>query len=372
MIPLYVSSIKLKEAFTLPREDYTIKLKNFIQANFGKKHVLFTVDGRNAIYLALKLAGMNKDDEILVPGYACQPVRAAIEPVCKPVYVDIDEKTLNIDPQQIEKYITKKTKAIYPVHLHGNPCRMKEIVDIAGRHNLIVIEDVVQSLGGQYDNKPLGSFGDFTIISFGFAKDIACYSGGALLSNKELNVNLKPASSLKSFFKVTTNLFALRQVKKIPGIIYAPLVTRWLIPHLDKEARKFDLRYETLSNYQCYLVYQQFARMRNAIDKRRQNAEYYSQGLKDMVITPTETENGEHTFYRYLIQVEQRDELYHYLLRHGIGANIVAESLLGLDDTCPHSATAAKRHLMLPVYQGLSPGDMEKVISAIYTFKKAK
>ncbi len=370
MIPLYTSSLKFKEVFTLPKEDYTSKLKDLIRANFSKEHIVFTADGRNATYLTLKSIGMKEDDEILVPGYACQPVRVAIEPVCKPVYVDVDEQTLNINPQKVERHITKKTRAILVIHLYGNPCDMNEISKIARAHNLIVIEDTVQAFGGKYDGQMLGSFGDFTIFSFGSAKDVGCYKGGALLSKKEIKAELKPPSLLWIFPKLAMNMFALNQINKIPAVVYSPLVVHWLTPSLERDARSFKLSNETLSNYQCYLLYQQFTRMWSVIEKRRQNAAYYSQRLRDIVTIPKETEGGEHTFYRYVIQVDNRNELYRYLLRHGIGANIV-DSLLDAKDTCPNSVMANERHLMIPVHSGLMLNDMEKVVKTIYAFVSA-
>jgi len=372
MIPLHQPPLKLKEALSIPKDDYVSKLKDVFRTKFNKKNVVFTADARNAIYLALRAMGLREQDEVIIPGYITQLMRVVIELVCKPVYVDIDQRTFNIDPDKIERHITNKTRAILVAHLYGNPCNMHKILEIAKINKLLVIEDAAQAFGGRYDKKMLGSFGDFIVFSFKFSKDTTCFRGGALLTDKELDIELKPIIR----FKVTPGLFftllALKQIKNTPTVVYSLLKRQFLFPYFSRDATKFDIKRETLCNYQCYLLYQQLARIESIVEKRRQNATYYSEKLRDLAVIPEQAERGEHTYYRYTIQVDNRDQLYHYLLNQGIEADKMYNYSLAAEDVCPQSAMAGRRNLNIPVHQELTQADIEKVIAAIHKFKEAK
>lgn len=367
MIPLHASTLRLNELFVIPSKDYIAMFKKLLQDSFDKESMVFTTDGRNAIRLALETIGLQKEDEILIPGYACHAVRVAVEPICKPVYVDIDRHTFNINPEEIEKHITKNTRAILVAHLYGNPCNMESIVDMARANNLIIIEDTAQALGGSYKGKVLGSFGDFTVCSFRFTKDISAFRGGALLTNKKLDLYRKPKSSLRVFPWLLITLLAMRQIKLFPAYIYSPLRRHILFPVFSRNAAKFHVSDETLSNYQCYLLYQQFAKMSRIIEKRRENAAYYSDKLKDIVTRPVETDGGKHTYYRYTIQVDKREQLLRFLLGHGIEADKMYDYSLA---DLTNSLKAGKENLNIPVHQDLTNKELDKIVEAIYEFKR--
>jgi dTDP-4-amino-4,6-dideoxygalactose transaminase len=369
MIPLHIPPLKLKDAITLPTEDYVSKLKEYFSKNFKKDSVVFTSDGRNAIYLALKTIGLKRNDEILIPAYVCDAVREAINPICRPVYVDIDKGTFNIDVKKIESNITKNTKAILVAHLYGNPCDMKEIADIAGDNNLMLIEDVAQSLNGKYNGEKLGSFGDFAMFSFRFTKDITSFRGGALLANEKINMNLKSDSSFKAFFRLIITLAAMKQIKMTPATIYAPLKKHILFPFFKESASKFNVNDRALSNYQCYLLYQQLKKMDSIIERRRANAKYYSKELKDVVVVPKETKIGKHTYYRYTIQSDKRDELFNFLLKRGIEADKMYDYCLA---PLPNSIIASRNNLNIPVHHELTKENSKKIVEAIHEFKKVE
>lgn len=372
MIPLHASPLRLIETIAVPTEDYVAKLKDLFCKTFEKENVIFTSDGRNAIYLALKNIGLKRTEEILIPGYVCDAVREAIKPICRPVYVDIDQRTFNINPERIESAVTENTKAILVAHLYGNPCNMEEIMDIANDRNLIIIEDVAQALNGRYNNKILGSFGDFAMFSFRFTKDITSFRGGALLMNDKINENMEHNSSYKAFFELFFTLSAMKLIRIIPSMMYAPLRNRILIPFFKESASKFNENDKTLSNYQCYLLYQQIERMSEIIDKRRGNAKYYSERLDDVVVTPEETKNGGHTYYRYTIQTNKRDEMYDYLLEHGIETSKMYDYSLAPGNICSNSVRASRDNLNIPVHHDLSKEDLERVVEAICDFKEEK
>lgn len=150
------------------------------------KKAVSTQSGTTALHIALDELGIDKGDEVIVPALT---FIASINPImyvrAKPVFADVDAKTWNINPEEIEKRITKKTKAIIPVHFYGNPCNMDEILDIAKKHRLYIIEDATESLGARYKNKYIGTFGDFGCFSFNGNKIITTGGGGMVIGNNE-------------------------------------------------------------------------------------------------------------------------------------------------------------------------------------------
>ncbi|MFC1985393.1 DegT/DnrJ/EryC1/StrS family aminotransferase [Chloroflexota bacterium] len=369
MIPLHAPTLRLSKLFSLPKQDYQSKLKALFRETFSKEHVLFTSSARNAIYSALKLMGFDKGDDIMLPGYTGSSVREAVSQVCNPVFLDVDPQTFNLKPEEIKRKMTKHTKAIIVVHMYGNPCDMDAIVTIAKDNGLVIIEDVAQALFARWMGKTVGSFGDFSIFSFNFSKDITSYRGGVLLSNQAIESSREFTSTYRILPQLFTTLSLMTLVKTMPSWLYFPIKKHILFPYFKKQGFKFNISNKTISNYQSYLLYKQFQRMESIIDKRRQNANSYSQRLQDVVNTPRETEGGKHTYYRYTIQTDRRDELADYLWKHGIEADKMYDYFLAPRDTCPNSQRASQCSLNIPVHQDLSPEAIQKVVEAIYRFK---
>ena len=150
----------------------------------GSKRAVSTQSGTAALHMALYELGIGEGDEVIVPAFT---FIATINPVlyvgAKPVIVDIDPVTWNIDPQEIKKALTKNTKVIIPVHVYGSVCNIEEIMEIAQENNLFVIEDATESLGATYKNKQTGTFGDFGFFSFNGNKLITTGGGGMIVSN---------------------------------------------------------------------------------------------------------------------------------------------------------------------------------------------
>lgn len=368
MIPLMTSSLTVKEVLSFPREDYISKLADLLGKTFDKSYIRFTSDARNAIRLALKIMKLSSEDEVITPAFTCDAVRVAVESVCKPVYVDIDRRTFNIDPTKIEASISSRTRAIIVVHLYGNPCQMDEIVSIAKARNLAIIEDVAQALGGRYRDRMLGSFGDFAVFSFRFSKDVTSLRGGALLTNEKISY-LNSGSTAKVFPLLLLTLLSLKLIRLAPPFFYSKLRGDVLFPIFSQNASKFNDSNQTLSNYQCYLLFHQFLKMSSIIDKRRENAVYYSDNLKGIVAMPEETDKGKHTFFRYTIQTDERNELHDYLLKYGIEADKTFDHCIGNLVDCPEAQSASQRNLSIPVHHELSSKDLRKIVEAINEFE---
>ena len=150
------------------------------------KKAVAVQSGTAAIHMALYELGIGKGDEVIVPALTFV---ASVNPVmyvgATPVFVDVEPETWNIDPEDIERKITERTKAIIPVHLYGNPCNMTEIRRIAEKYNLYIVEDATESLGAKYKGKYTGTFGDFGCFSFNGNKLITTGGGGMIVGSKE-------------------------------------------------------------------------------------------------------------------------------------------------------------------------------------------
>jgi len=165
---------------------YTGLVQEFFQSKFGARKALMTTSCTSALELATRLLDLKPGDEVIVPSYTFS---STVNPILLsgaiPVFADIQEDTLNIDPVDIRKKITKKTRAIYPVHYGGVSCAMNEIMEIAQEHDLNVVEDAAQGVNAKYRGKYLGTIGDFGCYSFHETKNYVCGEGGALLINSD-------------------------------------------------------------------------------------------------------------------------------------------------------------------------------------------
>jgi len=367
MIPIHAPILKMREIFALPEDNFLCRIEDFFSSSVNKNNIILTNDGRNAIYLALKTLGLKARDEVIIPGYVCSAVKEAVQHICRPICVDIDKSTFNIDSSKIELSITENTKAILIAHLYGNPCDMNEIVDIARDRGLVLIEDVAQSLNGKYHNKNLGSFGDYAIFSFRFTKDITSLRGGALLSNEKINIQQKSVLPLKVFSELFMILASMKSINKMPKELYAPVKRNILIPYFKKSSTRVKINLKTISNYQCYLLYKQLLSMDFVVSMRRRNASFYTKQLEDTTFHQKETRYGMHTYYRYTIQCDNRDKLFDYLLNHGIEADKMYD--YSISDHI-NSQASSKKNLNIPVHHELTQKELRKIVEVIYEFQK--
>ncbi len=175
----------------------TAKAEALLQTLTGAGYAMLTTSCTHGMELALAALVMNgklkTGDEVIVPSYTMSSTaNAALLSGAKVVFADIDPVFFNIDPEDIKRKITNKTRGIMIVHYAGMPCRMDEIMEIARRHHLWVVEDAAHAIGASYKDKPLGTFGDIGVYSFHGTKNVSCGEGGAVLTNsKELAVSME-------------------------------------------------------------------------------------------------------------------------------------------------------------------------------------
>lgn len=167
---------------------YTKEFEELFAKRYGVKHGLTTVNGTASMWIALRAAGVELGDEVIIPPYTFIATAVAVLLAnAVPVFVDIDPETYNLDPKKIEASITPRTKAIIPVHIGGMPCDMRAIMEVAKKHNLFVLEDAAQAHYSSIDNKMIGTFGDAGSFSFQMSKNMSAGEGGIIISdNTEL------------------------------------------------------------------------------------------------------------------------------------------------------------------------------------------
>jgi len=184
--------IKLKEVWESGKwgvySEYTKEFEEKFAKKFGAKYALSAVNGTTSMWIALRAAGIGLGDEVIIPPYTFIATAVAVLLAnAVPVFCDIDSETYNINPDKIEEKITSKTKAIIPVHIGGMPCDMENIMRIAKKHNLFVLEDAAQAHYSSINNKMIGTFGDIGSFSFQMSKNMTAGEGGILISdNAEL------------------------------------------------------------------------------------------------------------------------------------------------------------------------------------------
>ncbi|MBE7411832.1 MAG: DegT/DnrJ/EryC1/StrS family aminotransferase [Leptospiraceae bacterium] len=306
--------------------------------------------GTDALVLGLSALGVKPGDEVITPPNSFIASTAAIVHLnAVPVFADVLEDQ-NIDPKEIEKLITKKTKAIMPVHLTGRMARMNEIMDIAKKFSISVIEDAAQSIGSKYENKMSGSIGNVGCFSTHPLKNLnACGDGGFLTTNDELIY------------------------KKVSFARNHGLIDRNTV-----ESFGFVSRMDAL---QAAILNYRLKKLPDLIEKRRNNAEKYRRQLNPKhIYIPEDKPNEFNTYHTFVIQVEKRDELQEYLLANGIETAIhypipihlqPASKKLGykLGDF-PKTESQAKRILTLPINQYIKPEELERVADTVNQFYK--
>ena len=312
----------------------------------GVKYAIATSSGTTALHLAVLAHGIAEGDEVITSPFTFIASANSILFVgARPVFVDIDLNTFHLNPEQVEKAITSKTKAIMPVHLYGLCCDMEAIQTITEKYRLVIIEDACQSHLAEYNGKMAGSFGTGT-FSFYPTKNITSAEGGMITTNDQ---------SLAEECRLLRNHGMQRRYYH--------------------EKLGFNFR---MTNLHAAIGLAQIKKIERFTSARRANAEYYDRNLKG-VITPIETQNCKHVYHQYTIRVPdgKRDTLREHLTQKGIGTEIYYplpihhqgfyQTLLG-DQHFPNAEKAAMEVLSIPVHPLLTNDDSEFVVNTINSF----
>ena len=322
--------------------------KNFAEF-LNSKYCVAVINGTAALHTALLANNIKSGDEVITTPFSFIATSNSIL-YCnaKPVFVDIDEDTFNINPDLIEEKITNKTKAILPVHLFGQPADMSKIMKIARKYKLKVIEDCSQAHGAEFKGKKVGSLGSAGCFSFYPSKNIASIRGGAVVTNS------------KEIMKKCRSIINHGITKK--GFYY--------------------LGYNyIMTDIEAVIAIEQLKKLEANTEKRIKNANYLNEGLKyiDGIITPNPNKNVKHVFHQYSIRITKRfkfsrDKLVKILIKKGISARVYYPKpvykqplyrKLGYKCSAPISEKISKQILSLPVYPGLTKRELDFIIEAI-------
>ncbi|PZC51839.1 MULTISPECIES: DegT/DnrJ/EryC1/StrS aminotransferase family protein [unclassified Mesotoga] len=315
----------------------------------GVQHCVGLNSGLDALILAFRALGISEGDEVIVPANTyIASVLGVTENGAAPIFVEPDE-FYNIDPARIEEAITERTKAILPVHLYGQPARMEEIMPIAKKHNLFVVEDCAQAHGATLDGKNIGTFGDINCFSFFPTKNLGAFGdGGAIVTNSDELAErvrlLRNYGSIKKYYH------------EIEGVN------------------------SRLDEIQAALLSAKLIHMTELEDDRRRVAEKYLEEITNPLIElPKIKEGFKHVWHLFVIKCNQRDELQRHLSDNGIGTQIhypVPPHLSGAYSRFGHnkgdfpiSENYADSILSLPLYNGMSDEEADYVIEKINMFK---
>ncbi|MBF0488811.1 MAG: DegT/DnrJ/EryC1/StrS family aminotransferase, partial [Nitrospirae bacterium] len=288
--------------------------------------------GTGALFLSLASLPISPGDEIITTPFTFfATVESILYVGAKPVFVDIDNKTLNIDVDLIERKITKKTKAILPVHLFGLPCDMKRLMELAKKYNLYVIEDCAQSFGSSIDGRLTGTFGDSGCFSFYPSKNLGCYGdGGAVVTNNQ---------------EMYETILALRNHGSRGNYIHSVV--------------GFNSR---LDEIQAAILLIKLNKVEGNNAKRRENAALYTSMLSSTVMCPYIPQGYTSNYHQYTIRSAHRDKIKDALHDADISSVVYYPLPIHLQKPLgrfgfkkgdfPVAETAAAQVLSLPVYPG--------------------
>lgn len=352
--------------------DFEKEFANYI----GVKHAISVGNGTDALVLALKAMGIGEGDEVITTPFTFFATAEAISAVGgTPVFVDVDKETFNIDITKIEEKITSKTKAIMPVHIFGQSADMDEINEIAKKHNLMVIEDACQAIGGKYKGRKIGSLGDVACFSFFPTKNLGCAGDGGMIvtDNDEIAIiarALRTHGSGENGQKAYNLLNNIEEeVQKAEGAndtVYNPLkYYNYLIGYntrLDAiQAAILDVKIKEIDKWNS---------------KRREIVEVYNEALQNNdLVTPVAKDYNEHVYHMYILQSENREEVIEKLKEAGIATGVyypvplhlqkVYKNLGYKEGDMPVAEYLSHRTFAIPVYPELTKEQVDYIISKL-------
>ena len=313
----------------------------------ANRHCVAVNSGTSGLHMALIAAGIKQGDEVIVPSFTFAATANTVALTgAIPVFVDIDPRTFNIDPSAIEAAITPRTRAIQPVHLYGQPAAMKEIMAIAARHNLFVVEDAAQAHMASLEGKPVGTFGIAGVFSFYPTKNMTSGEGGMI--------------------STSSNEFA-RQCRLLRN---QGMEQRYM-----NEIVGFNTR---MTDIHAAIGRVQLTKLSAWTTRRRSNAKFLNDNLKD-VVTPYVAPNAIHVYHQYTIRIpgHARDEFALEMTKRGVGNGVYYPipvhqlDSFGLNLDLPETIRASKEVLSIPVHPSLSQGELETIVSVINSIASA-
>jgi len=328
----------------------------------GKKYCLVFNSGTSALHSILLAYNIGPDDEVIVPSFTfIATANAPLFVGAKPVFADIEEETFGLDPKDVERKITSKTRAILPIHYGGSPCKVRELREIADTYGLILIEDAAEALGARIDERKVGTFGHSAIFSFCQNKIITTGEGGAIVTSSK---------------KVYEQLKLIRSHGRLETADYFTSSE-----HMDYVTIGYNFR---LSDLSAALGIAQLKKIDKIIAMRRSNAEYMTKSLLDVKqIRPPKVPDGHfHVYQMYVIRIKgrknTRNKLIAYLKNYGITTKVnfypihltrfYQEKFGYQEGELPITEQISHQVITLPMYPTLLKEEIDYIVEQIRNF----
>lgn len=342
----------------------------------GVKHCISVGNGTDALVIALRALGIKKGDEVITTPYTFFATAESISAIgAIPVFVDVELDTYNIDTNKIEEKITKKTKAIMPVHIFGQSCNLRKINEIAKKHNLFVIEDACQAVGAKYDDKMVGNLSNIACFSFFPTKNLGCAGdGGAIVTNddnlaticKAFRTHGSGKDGNKAYNILNNKNEELADEKSSDSNTYNPLkYYNYLIGYNSR-----------LDEVQAAILRIKLKKLNDYAQNREDLANYYNNAFKKTNLKlPKVASNSTHVYHLYMLQHEKRDELVDYLNKNGIATGIYYKVPLHLQKAMtylgykpgdfPNSEKLSKTSFAIPMFPGMKKEEKEYIVKTM-------
>lgn len=342
---------------------FTKKCNAWMEERFNAQKVLLTTSGSTALDMALLLCDLKPGDEVILPSYTfSSTANSAVLAGAKLVFVDVRPDTMNIDEKKIEQAITDKTKVIIAMHYAGVACEMDTIMDIAKRHNLMVVEDAAQAVMSTYKGKALGTIGDFGCYSFHETKNYSMGEGGAILINnpdynEKAEILREKGTNRAKFFRGQVDKYTWVDF----GDSYLPseLNAAYLWAQLQ---RADEINNNRLATWRRY--YDAFKPLED-------------KGVLSLPVITDGCEHNAHMFYVKLADLEQRTAFisymksndvqctFHYIPLHSAPAGLKFGRFDGNDD---YTTKESERLVRLPMYYNIDADDLNRVINSVLNY----
>jgi len=323
------------------------------EENFAKfvkaKHAVAVNSGTAALHLALWVTGIKTNDEVIVPSFTFIASAEAVALTgARPVFVDINPNTYNVDPEKIEAAITKKTRAIMPVDLYGLPAEMDTIKEIAERHNLTLIEDAAQAHGAALKGKPPGYFADMACWSFYASKNMTTGEGGMITTNNDEHADI---------------LRAMRSHGETEEYVSTMLGHNYRMPEIE-----------------AAIGIAQLKKLPTFLEKRRKNAKSLTHKLFNtrQLVLPTEPKGYKHSWYLYTVRIRKgdanvRDMIVKDLRKQGVGASVYYHTPIDQMPyyqqfgkcNLPNTERIAQQVFSLPIHPEVTTREIDYVANSI-------
>ncbi|VYU48666.1 aminotransferase class V-fold PLP-dependent enzyme [Clostridium tertium] len=342
----------------------------------GVKHAISVGNGTDGLVIALKAMGIGEGDEVITTPFTFFATAEAISAVGgTPVFVDVNKDTFNIDVTKIEEKITSKTKAIMPIHIFGQSADMDEINEIAKKHNLLVIEDACQAIGGKYKGRNVGSLADVAVFSFFPTKNLGCAGDGGMIVTdnddiaiiaKALKTHGSGENGQKAYNLLNNIEEEVQKAEDANDTVYNPLkYYNYLIGYNSR-----------LDAIQAAILNVKIKEIDNWNAKRREIAGIYNEALQNTnLVTPVTRDYVEPVYHMYVLQSENREEVLEKLKEAGIATGVYYPVPLHLqkcyknlgykEGDMPVSEYLSHRTFAIPVYPELTKEQVDYIIKEL-------